>query len=134
MRHPHTIHIGEVVCHLTRFSVAGDVEFRDRNMEGLEGLDLEWGRGGVFRKMVRQVLLPLTTDVVRDDDISDPGFDFIRESRCKGIVNVDVPGTEVSLEEGNIEQGYLSPFCRLTTLCGRTNAWRHETAATPVTA
>ena len=134
MHHPHTVHIGKVVFHLTHFSVASDVEFRDRNTEGFEGLDLEWGRGGVFRETVRQVLLPLTTNVIRDDDIGDPGFDFIHKSRCKGIVNVDVPGTEVSLEEGNIEQGYLSPFCRLTTLCRQMNGCRHETATTPVTA
>ena len=80
MRHPHAAHISEVERRLTCCPVAGDVELRNRNAERLEGLNLEQGRGGVFHEALRQILAPLATDVVRDDNIGNAGFDVLCES------------------------------------------------------
>jgi hypothetical protein len=134
MRHPYAVHIGEIVRCLTCCSVAGDMEFWNCNAEGFEGPDFKRGYGGVFREAMQQILAPLATNVVRDDNVGNAGFDIIREGRRKGVIDVDVSRTGVSVERGDSEVGYLSPFCRSTTPCGRTNAWRHDTAATPITA
>ena len=134
MRHPYAVHIGEIEHCLTLFSVAGDMKFWNCNAEGFEGLNFKRGYGVVIREAMRQILAPLATNVVGDDNISNASFDISRESRCKGVINVDISGTGVSVERDNSEVGYLSPFCRSTTPCGQTNAWRHDTAATPVTA
>ena len=48
VRHSYAIHVVKVEFCLTRRSVANDVEFRDRDTEGVEGIDIKWGNGDVF--------------------------------------------------------------------------------------
>ena len=40
---------------------------------------------------MREVFLPLTADVVRNNNILDPSTDVIREGRRDSIIDVDIP-------------------------------------------
>jgi hypothetical protein len=105
VRHSYTIHVVEVEFRLTRRSVANDVELWNRDTEGLEGVYVERGRRNVVREALTQILTPLTTDVIRDNDVSNPGFHLIREGGRKGIINVNIPG-----REGYVIVVYFSHF------------------------
>lgn len=72
--------------------MAGDVELGDRNAKRIERLRVEERHKAGLREAIEEVLRPLATNIVGDNNVFDSLFNRARQSRRDSIIYIDVPG------------------------------------------
>lgn len=73
------------------------MEFWNSNTKGIEVGGIKWRDGRISREATLEVLSPLTGNIIGNDDVCDPCLDTFCEGGCDSVVDVDMPGSRVSL-------------------------------------